>query len=385
MWEQKEWGHNLILNDGMDRLAIGTWASVFDTGILGTDGFPNSIDSLSATAVCDSAGTVTIDGGSYTFAGTDVDNILQWDSGQEHRITNFVDAGTVRVTPFPTGGTITPDLFTLYHTNRILFGAETKKTRTYLTGAPFCTTFRTGNVISMRRTFDFTAETGTVTYREVGVGWVLSPPTFNNSTFSRIVIPGGLTLVVTQQLRLTYQLEVTLTPTVEANGSVPIVGWPLSPAATTNGTWGIQYIGLGAVLTSGGHAFNATVDVGGNGNEPAQIFGDAFFMTSTNTALTAFGATPPTRTLVGVAITPTLTNQDYTGVVYTHEKTGTWTPLQSNSGSIFGIGIGEQFTSLAPQSRPAFIVVFDEAQTKRNTDQFSFNLGYTWSRTLIPD
>lgn len=384
VWEQPDWKCNLILNRGLDEVMTRSYAACFTVGIAGESSTPNSIDSGSATIVCDASGTVTVDGGAFTFFGTDVGNILQWDGGDEERITHFVDSGTVRVTPFPESGTITPDTFTLYHANRTSLVDETKRsTTTVVASPPFTTGFRVDSTVYSRRTWDLSAEASSIVYREAGVGWSTTLMAAN-TTFSRFLLNGGsgVSVLQGQQLRLTYQLEVFQSGTQPVIGDIPVSGWPIAPTVATDGTRGVQYVGLSTVTTAGA---STSVDSGLNCNEPHIATGCSFFMTSTGNALAAYAAFPGVRTLIGVSIVPSQTNVDITGIEYYLEKTASWTTVQNNTGSIRGLGTGN-FQSLGrPQTDCGFIAVFDENQIKQSTDEFTFNLGYRWSRTLMPD
>jgi hypothetical protein len=71
VWEQPDWGKNLILNNGMDRIAVGTWCDCFLYGMAGTGVTPTRRYSNEVSA--DQAGTtVTATVGSLTFTSGDI-------------------------------------------------------------------------------------------------------------------------------------------------------------------------------------------------------------------------------------------------------------------------------------------------------------------------
>lgn len=126
---------------------------------------------------------------------------------------------------------------------------EIKRTNTYLTGAGNCGTTIAGRVVTLRRTFDFPAESGSVNYRELG---------FSNSgataanLWSRVIISGGVvSLTAGQNLRVVYDLEVTFSPSSQQTGAITISGWPVPPATTTNATWDLQEVPIASVSTAG--------------------------------------------------------------------------------------------------------------------------------------
>ena len=128
-------------------------------------------------------------------------------------------------------------------------GAEVKRTGTYLTGAGNCDTIIVGQVVTLRRTFDFTAEAAPVNYTELG--WSGSASAGAN-LFSRCLISGGTVSVLAgQQLRVVYDLQVTVGPVGVQTSSLTVSGWPVSPATGTSGSWRVYKPAISTVTTSG--------------------------------------------------------------------------------------------------------------------------------------
>lgn len=387
VWED-DWKHNLILNQGLVSISARTWAASFIAAIAGTDGKANSRSSLGTTAECTLEGTVTLNGPGFAFsAGTDVGNILQWDSGEEHRIITVTNGSQAYVYPNPQAGTITPDLFTFYHANYTQLGAEAKRSNDYLTGDPFCvSSLDTGTgVLRMRRTYDFTAEVAPTTYREFGVGWSVTPMAAN-TTFSRVVIPGGVDLMVDQQLRLTYELQVTVAPITPQVGSANIVGWPVAPSVTTNGTYMLQRIGMQNVATTGG---TGDIISQHRANEPSTVFRTYMWITNNGDPPAAFNAAPPARE--NLAFTDkwggtALTRLNTTGIIMSVNKEYTFPVGAINLTNHRSIGLGyAESTAASPPDGAEFVFVFDETQSKANTQTLTLATLHTWSRLLVPD
>jgi len=395
VWEQKEWRKNLILNRGMQEVVNRSWDQCFFAGYCGTSNSANYLDSGLSTAASDAAGNVTIaGGGTFAFASpADVGNVLKWDTAQEHRVASVSSGSTAFVVPAPGGAGIAAGEFTMFYTSRTALVSESRRTSTYLTGSPNCVSSRTGNLLQMRRTFDFAAESGPVTYNEVGVGWNITPFTAN-TTFARIVLPVGVPLIAGQQLRLIYQLNLFVSPIVATAGSMVVTGWPVAPTVNTDGTFSAQFIGMNNVFTTGNQS---TYDGGGNSNEPgiSVIARCTMWISETSTALSAYASTPPARLFGGNSPTVSSGNgilpsqvDNVTGsVAYSTVKRATWPTGAANSTLIRSVGIGidnnSNFTD--PTDKSGFAFVFNSPQTKANTQTLTINIKYTWSRLFVLD
>lgn len=381
VWEQPEWKKNLILNNGLAHIASDTWANAFTSAVAGTSSTANTTDSGATTATSDAAGNVTLAGGSFTFAGgsADVGNIIQWDNGTEGRLVTTATGTSATITPAP-GVTVSASHFILFRTNRTSLVAESKRTNTYLTGAPNCQSSRTGNVLSLRRTYDFSAESGSVSYNEVGVAW---DNTLNaaNTTFARIVLSVPISLTIGQQLRLVYQLNIALSPTSLQSGSASVSGWPVAPSVNTNGSFQMQYIGMSNVSTSGASSF---FDAGVRCNEPSSIgTSSALFITVDSQAPNTFAAAPPNRGVTDF-IGASIVNADTTGVSMFQSKQVTWATGAVNGTSWRTIGVGDNVSS-DPGVNTGFVFVFTQSQSKANTQTLTLAFKFTWSRTLAVD
>jgi hypothetical protein len=374
VWAQKDWGKNMILNNGMDHVATEVWCQCFTYGIAGTGVTPTN--RISAEVTADQSGsTVTATVGTFTFTSGDIANMIKWDSGQEARITGYTSGQSVTVTP---SQSVPSGPFTVYHTNQTGLTTEVKRSNTYLTGAPY-----TQNSIDLatatlknRRTYDFTVESGTVNYAEVGVGWAAAG---GSTTFSRILLPSAIPVGSGQQLRLVYELQITLAPSTPQAISAAVSGWPVAPSVNTDATQQVQMHGLSEVFTSG-----ATVtEAGGQANEPSRYGNNCHVFCSANsTAFAAFN-TNVSRNTAGWGSAAT-TLSAYVPLSFTLDKTGTLSVSSGNLTNIRTIGIGDYAWNgnQDPVGYPPFVVLFAQDQAKANTQTLTLTFRSSWSRTL---
>ena len=103
------------------------------------------------------------------------------------------------------------------------------RTNQYLTGDPNTGTRynRETGTIYMRRTYDFEIETSNQNINEVGL-FPKATTTVASDVglmFSRVVLPATVTVLAGQQLRLTYEIQVTIGPVVPTPAAPAITGW----------------------------------------------------------------------------------------------------------------------------------------------------------------
>lgn len=378
LWEQAEWQNNLILNDGFERIATNVVCDNFLYAYAGTGSRTNNVSSGVDTAACDVAGNVTLPGGStFVFDNTvpgDLQNIIKWDNtGFEGRITSISTNRACVVTPTPSvpqSGT-----FVFYRTNQTGLQTEVKRTSTYLAVAPACSSFVAGNIVTHQRTWDFSAEAGTVVYQEFGVGWSTTPNT-PNTTFARFLLHSPITVNVTQQLRVLYQTREVFGPTTPFVKTAVISGWPLAPATNTQGQEQFQRIGMSAVNSDGS---TGTFDAGANANEPSHTANVQVFLATNSSALTAFGALPVDRSS-GAAVKD-VTTSAYVPFSGSMIKQVTYQTAEALSSSWRAMGVG---TSVAanPSRDAGLCFLFDQAQTKNSGKTLNLQFFYNWSRVL---
>jgi hypothetical protein len=372
-----DWIPNLILNNGLNEVYNRYWCNLFTYAIAGTGTTPTSVDS-DTTNASQSGTTVTAD--ASFFSSLDVGNVIKWDSSEEAFITAFVSATQVTVSA---SATVASGPFVMYNTNQTGLVNEQKRTTTYLTGAPNCQTTQTGTEFQNRRTYDFTAETGTVNYTEIGFGWASGGA---NTTFSRILLGGPIEVLNGQQLRVVYELRVSYTPLTPQPKSAVINGWPISPATGTDGDECIALPGLSAINSNGS---TTSGDSAIYANEPSYLTDGSFFTTLygwLSNATTAVGnaGTAPDRTGSAGASKKIMTKAAYVTNQFYVDKTASWLVGEGNRTDWRGMGYGISATNVEPYqaNRYGHVFLFDEAQTKPNTHTLTLTWRTTWSRTL---
>lgn len=390
------WRKNLILNSGMNIIATYVWADAMRWASAGTGTDANYEDSGAGTAACDASGNVTFT--SYTLSASREGAIILWDTGEQGRIVSGSGSSCV-VTPAPGGTGIADGAFTLFRAERTTLvtprvGAY-GYTGTCLANYPNTFSSLAGNILTLRRTFEFPAEGSSVTYGEVGV----HPVNGNGATcFSRMTIPGTISLVTDQQLRLIYQLILTIAPVnAVQTGTMSVSGWPVSPATTTNVKWALWGVGMSSVLSTGAtNPFG--MDTQGLANEPSICSATWPLWISPNRAGYASWSWPTatahahagysTSTITGW---PKLVNYTSSGLVYSVEKqlkVGTTIGNYDTWGYIKAMGQGyyDPGNSHYPNSyMVGWTLEFDEDQKKTDIQNLALGMKFSWSRELSMD
>lgn len=394
VWQQPEWRNNLILNQGMDALASYYLAQVMTYGVAGTGGRVNSItSSYSSASVID--GGLALDpqpGGIQNF-NTEIwgewsgslatGDVIKFEDGTEVKV-GTVAATSCAVTP--TDISVSTQSFTIWKTSQTNLQGELKRGgsgiagSSYLTGVGHCGSSVAANVATYLRTYDFAQETSSVTYKEVGLAWTTTAAA--TTIFSRILLPETLSLVSTQRLRLVYQLEATFLPTSsQYTYNATVTGWPVSPATNTNMTESIQQMWVSSINTSG---FSSTTYAA---LEPPSVGARncAFWASTNSQSLVTFGDTPVNRANFGDADTATSTADVYVNGSYTVYKNATFGLSQMNYATLrsFGFGAHSPTSYYAYGTNgQAFAMLFEQSQSKYNTQTLSMTYVWTWTRTL---
>ena len=364
--------HNLILNQGLDQIASAVFAQLITFAVAGTGSTATEIDSPTDT--------VNIVSGSATFSqigylagdASDVGKSIKLiGSGNVYRVTAFNTNTQCSVTPAVTEG---PDIFNVYMTQQTGLDAEIKRTNTYLTGAPNCQTVTSGDVTTMTRTYDFSAEVGPQSYNEVGFSSSASP---GSNLFSRIKLPSAVPLTAGQQLRVLYSLQITVSPTTpQVYGTSPIVGW-----AGATGSLQHEAVPISFINTNGGIAGSGTNTVDSKfyiGNEPSALAGFTLWISSDASALVSYGTGLAESNATASGLAPGLSS--YVAGSYTLDKFGIFPVGQANATNwrCYYLGVFRDGGSNWSACR----FLFDTQQTKLST--FTLTLGFrsTWNRIL---
>ena len=363
---------NLILNQGMDRVASDYWPNLMTHCAAGNGTMPTS-DVSGLTTATQAGNTVTLSGGTFVFTDTltDAGNVIKWATGEEAQIVTVTDPATVVVN---SSASVPAGDFIVYRTNQTELASEVKRSGSYLTGSPYCGTTLASNILKHRRTFDFTTEAGPVSYTEIGLCWDSSTPA---AVFSRILLAVPVPVTAGQQLRVTYELQLALLPSAPVPKTAAIGGWPVAPALTVDGVEAVQYLGLASVTTGGITA--GGFDNGYTASEPAQTSDIGVFVSTTATAPASFGSSV-SRVGTGNAVA---TRAAYGAGNWYVDKTGTLPVDAGNSLVLRSMGYGYHApSSFFAQSSTTMVFVFNEDQTKLNTHTLALTWRFSWSRVL---
>lgn len=110
------------------------------------------------------------------------------------------------------------------------------RTNQILAGDPYTGvkyTAATG-LIQARKTYDSEVESSDQNINEIGI---FSQATGTSYLFARIVLPATVTVLTGQQLRLTYELQITISPIAETVSSPIITGWTTAGVSRLEGTF----------------------------------------------------------------------------------------------------------------------------------------------------
>lgn len=361
---ERPWQNNLILDQGLDQCCNGTasLASAFTACAVGTGTTPTYTDS-GAITVNITAGTATASASFFTVGM--VGMLLVADTGEEQYITGFTSDTIVSVSG---SESVSAQLFTVWAVNQTGLSSEVKRTTSYLTGAGNCgttNTVGTGTRV-LKRTFDFSTEVSPQNYEELGWSYTATP---GSNLFSRVLIAGGtVTVLTSQQLRVVYELTIVVSPITSTPQTPTITGWPVAPAASTDGDYianaqnfGSDQGGISAVGTAGNSGM-------GGRNQSLEPWGPFQMRLADGSVLPAFNAgySPGTTTTQSSSSLAA-----YTPGNFYRDATSQWIASNGNRTDIRGI-------TVVDADLYVFTFVFDEAQTKDN----SHLLEITWRRTL---
>jgi len=380
---------NLILNQGLNEVcATRVWGDCFVYAVAGTGttatNYASGGGENGSGATSTFTGPGTFDFTVYAAVGDMLQMTSGASSGSEVRITSVTDATHVEYTP---AGTLSSGEFAVYKTSQVGLTTEVKRTNTYLTGAGNCGDEIGASSVDLKRTFDFSAESGSVTYNEIGFSWTASVGT---NLFSRIKLAVGVSLTTGQLLRVVYTLTINVSPIALTAITYSITGWPVAPSTSLDGDQQWQQAGIMGINTSG---VNNTIDAGGSYAvgcmEPSYVssggaYATHLWLSSIATAPSAFGGTPIDRRTESVYQVVVLSA--YTPLDFYRDKTTTFAVGDANRTDWRSMGLGT-YNNNTPAVHPAnngtaFVCLFDEVQTKNSLYTLTLTFRITVGRVL---
>ena len=349
---ESAWQSNLILDQGLDRAAVEQWCDLFKAAAVGSG---TLVIKRHTDGVTFSRSGATVTASAAFFESDDAGRLFKFDSGEEMYITAYTDSTHVTV---GTSGTIAADEGTLWYVNSTSLHTEVKRTQTYSGGGSANGTTISGDTLTFKRTFIFSPETGTVTYREVGWSWTNTPA---GGLFGMAPLHASTqTLEDGESFQVVIQMSLVLTP----NAPTPI-------ADTSGGAWNtagnLMIESLGSAVST--VATNGTT-VNGNALEPsAGLNFRAVLATWTQSLEIVTSALGWLVSTTAVA----MTLQSYTNGSFERALTGSFNPTQAN-GTIYGFGFDAGNRTLS--------IKFTAAQTKLAANGLNVVFKRTWQRAL---
>ena len=292
--QEHPWQHNLVLDYGLDRLAVESFEQCMQYCVAGTGSTPT--ETLSGATTASQTGSTLTASGSI-FSAADAGRVIKMASGQVRRIVTYTSPTQVEVTPSGDFGAAT---FTIYRVEQTGLQTEVRRTANCLNDANG-QTFTSG-VIRNYRTFDFPAETANVNYSEIGFS---DSATVAANLYSRILLTGAVTVMGPQgetpgqSLRVVYEQFVTFAATTATAATWPITGWPTEYSITGITSTPSNFV----VTTSVAHHYVAGVPIVISGCSVAAYNGTWTVASVTGTTVTVTSAINP-----GAASDGTLTN-----------------------------------------------------------------------------
>jgi hypothetical protein len=278
---ETDFAPNLILENGMTAIATNLVTSLFTYCAIGSGTTPTEQTSGSITAT--TSGTACTSNTAF-FNSSMVGQLIYFPgTGQSATITVFTD--NQHVTLNATLGIASGLVFDIFAINQTGLVSEVKRTNNYLTGSGNCGTTYSGGVYTHQRTYDFSIETGTVVYNEVGFSSASGAGA--NLNMRGIFSTAPITVVAGQQLRVIYFVLVTVTPISPRARTVPISGWPALSynVAFSSSTNLVTLVGYGFPL-------NTQVTFDGTLNPGGVTFGTTYYVIP-NDANTFYISTTP--------------------------------------------------------------------------------------------
>lgn len=244
---------------------------------------------------------------------------------------------------------------------------EVKRTSTLLTGSGNVGLTVVGNVATFRYTWDHSVEdVGGANYSEHGI----SPyATAGNNLFARSLISGGtVTVSEGQQLRVIYDIAVTVSPSIQTSATVGGTGWPVPPATNCDGDC--------ILLTYGGSTGTLDTSGGITGASLLSMADSTVTMDAVSSIIlpSAWGTDVTYTAISGSSIGYTVSS--YTNGTFSRS----WVPSSYagaaswNSTSIIG-------WRLASYAGGMIAFKYDQNQTKDNTHRLRYpSITVTWAR-----
>jgi len=355
---------NLLFDAGLDRLgAASRWPDLFAYFVLGDGTTPTRRDS--GVITFSRSGNVVTSSANFFEAG-DAGRLLKFDSGEEMYVTAYNSGTSVNVSVL---GALSAAEGTIYYVNRTSLGNELKRTSTLTadSGDHGWSWNGTTGILSTWKTMLFSAEVGTVTYREIGWSHAAAGASLING--AALIAGGGDVLVADQQYKVRVQLDRLVSPRTPSAVSTPdiIAQW------TGTAEEQLEIVALSVWSTTG--SIGNVTNQGSSGLEPTT--GLNIRLDSTSAALNSpstSGFTPSGSVNLG---SMDMTAASYVSGSFYRNYSAVFSPSSGNSTAIRSIRVG------GPTADPHFRLLMDGPQTKTSAQKLTLNVLKSWGRVLV--
>ena len=400
------WNKNLILNQGMNAVAVQYLANLNKYGLCGSGSRPNSIsggDSIISqsgnivvivpgtglqnfsASVTSSAGEIYYSSSLQTgdviiYANSSQSIVVRVDSGS---LGTGLSASVSSSYEIPSSSLQT---FTIWKTAQVGLHKESRRSNTYLIGTGNCGTTEdvSRGTKTYRRTYDFPTETTNKVYTEIGVAW---ESTAGNSVFSRILLPEAVTISSSFSIRVIHDLVTTFSPFTKQIVTASITGWPVPPSTVCAGSASLQAFLASDLNTSGIFiGTSACFDPAGWFDNIGTSVNTFYpFLSPSTAAIQTFG-TASNRTSNASVVASRDNSDIYISGSYTVYKHGTFDLNGANRSDLFSLGFGRQSSgnSWVPSAvdHQAYCLLFNQSQSKASTQTLEVVWKFSWSRVI---
>lgn len=367
---------NLILNQGLANFFTVTtvgMSTCFSYAVAGTNATPTQDDSGTTTA-SQTGTTVTLSGGSFTLTDTSTDagKLIKWDTGEVSRIVTVTSPTECEV---HISQSVSAGEFTVYRTNQSGLFTESKRTNSYVSGS--CgTDILQPHQVEHFRTFDFSVESGSVTYNEVGMSHTA---TVAANLWCRVKLDTPVSLISGQQFRVVYRLRVTYAPATPRTKTAVVPDWPISPATNTDGAEAWETQSFNPIASGGTTGSN----VGGWDYMGLTTSSRNMRMLTSSTAL----LNPPSSAglnigLANIANLGIPSRESYAANSGRRVLYSVAAPAVGNTTSLRSIEIGYDSGIPVNAHYSIFRYRFGQAQTKEDTHRLTMRFLYVVEREL---
>jgi hypothetical protein len=360
--DERKKSKNLILDCGLDSVANSNFPSKITYMLLGNAVNPTPVRRDSGVITLSQSGVTITASGNY-FVASDTGRLLKYNDGTGAEVYLTYVSPTQATASRSVG--ISSVNGTIWYVNQTALDSFVRAGNSAGAGGGDNGTTWVGSVQTLKKTILCGAESGRVTYTEIG----FNESSSNTNIFDRDIIVGGITLDDGDQARCMVELIVTYAPTT------PLAVANVGTNCDTSGNMQIEGYAMFAFINTSGN-----VQAGGIENDRLGTgYWSGSSVSLSSVTLQTFGSSLPNRTVYdSPCYARSYTNgnfyRDYTMDLDTSEAIGT----------LYAVILGSRLDFAGMQnSGCAVTLVFTTPFTKSSIQTFQTVWRMSWNRTLI--